>query len=80
MISGAKSFEQLDYVKDIFDKLIRENVSEIIDIDLQSIVSLPNQKRIKRIHKYFTTKEVADKTFIVVSESCSKNEHEATSL
>jgi TATA-box binding protein (TBP) (component of TFIID and TFIIIB) len=80
MISGAKSFEQLDYVKDIFDKLIRENVSEIIDIDLHSIVSLPNQKRIKRIHKYFTTKEVADKTFIVVSESCSKNEHETTSL
>lgn len=71
MISGAKSTEQLDFVKDIFDKLIRENVEEVIDIDLQNIINIPNQKRIKRIHKYFATKEVGDKTFIVVSnESC----------
>jgi TATA-box binding protein (TBP) (component of TFIID and TFIIIB) len=71
MISGAKSIEQLNFVKNIFDKLIRENVEEVIDIDLQNIINIPNQKRIKRIHKYFATKEVGDKTFIVVSnESC----------
>lgn len=71
MISGAKSIEQLDYVKGIFDKLIRDNVEEVIDIDLQNIINIPNQKRIKRIHKYYSTQEVGDKTFIVVSnESC----------
>lgn len=70
MISGAKSKEQLDYVKNVFDKLIRENVEEVIDIDLQNIISIPNQKRIKRVHKYITTREVEDKTFIIVS-----NEH-----
>jgi TATA-box binding protein (TBP) (component of TFIID and TFIIIB) len=67
MISGAKSVEQLDYVKNIFDKLIKDNIEEVIDIDLQNIISIPNQKRIKRIHKYLTTKEVQEKTFIVVS-------------
>lgn len=67
MISGSKTIEQLDYVKDIFDKLIKSNIEEVIDIDLNSIISIPNQKRIKRIHKYFSTKEIGDKTFLLVS-------------
>lgn len=69
MISGAKTKEQLDYVKYTFDKLIKENIEEIIDIDLQSIITIPSHKRIKRIHRYLTTTEVADKTFIVVTHA-----------
>lgn len=67
MISGSKSIEQLDYVKELFDKLIRDNIEEVIDIDLNSIITIPNQKRVKRVHKYFNTSYIEDKTFIVVS-------------
>jgi TATA-box binding protein (TBP) (component of TFIID and TFIIIB) len=69
MISGAKNTEQLQYVKDIFDRLISDNIQEIIDIDLLSIIELPTHKRVKKIHRYVGTSNVGDKTFVVVSES-----------
>lgn len=66
MISGAKTVEQINYVKGLFDKLIADNLDKVFDVDLQSIISIPNQKRIKRVHKYLKTTQLQDRTFVVL--------------
>lgn len=63
MISGARSFEELDYAKQLFDKLISENLEKVVDIDLSNIIPIPSQKKAKRIEKHLGTEYLQGKKF-----------------
>lgn len=65
MISGARSFEELDYAKSLFDDLIRKNLERVVDIDLSSIIPIPSQKKAKRIEKHLGTEYLQGKKFDV---------------
>jgi TATA-box binding protein (TBP) (component of TFIID and TFIIIB) len=65
MISGARSFKELDYAKKLFDELIQNNLEKVVDIDLSNIIPIPSQKKAKRIEKFLGTEYLQGKKFDV---------------
>jgi len=63
MLSGARSIEELDYAKFLFDDLIKKNLEKVVDIDLSSIIPIPSQKKAKRIEKHLGTEYLQGKKF-----------------
>jgi len=77
MISGARSFEELDYAKALFDKLIQDNLEKVVDIDLSNIIPIPSQKKAKRIEKHLGTEYLQGKKFEIYDYV---NDNEYTSI